>query len=188
MAGSSRGGGDAVLAALRSVRPARAVLVSSDGEERELALRTGATRWQHCAATARAMAADDDGARLELRDPKGAVLAAVELLERAEPERAEPEPTTSGDLDRRDERVLTLLVSAQKAALEEQRVLLGPVLESYTALAAGYAQYAAQVVELVRLASSLREEQAAATPSPADAALVSLLGQVGARANGSQKA
>lgn len=187
MAGSSRGGGDPVLSALRSVRPARAVLVSSDGEERELALRTGATRWQHCASTARAMAADDDGARLELRDAKGAVLAAIELVERAEPA-AEPEPATSGDLDRRDERVLTLLVSAQKAALEEQRVLLGPVLESYTALAAGYAQYAAQVVELVRLASSLREEQAAATPSPADAALVSLLGQVGARANGAQKA
>jgi len=80
--------------------------------------------------------------------------------------------------------MLTLLVSAQRAALEEQRVLLGPVLESYTALARGYAEYAAQVVELVRLAATVRAEVQESAPSPADAAVLNMLGQLGRPTNG----
>jgi len=78
--------------------------------------------------------------------------------------------------DARDERILTLLVSAQRAALEEQRVLLAPVMESYTALARGYAEYAAQVVELVRLARDAALERQ--SDSGADAALAALASKV----------
>lgn len=172
--------GDALLDALRTVTPARVVLVLSDGTERALALRTGRTRWTHAAQTARSLAGDDDGARMELRDESGAVLHAVQL---GDDDASDDAPSSSATLmpapDGRDERMLTLLVSAQRAALEEQRVLLGPVLESYTALARGYAEYAAQVVELVRLAATVRAEVTEQAPSPADAALVQMLGQLG---------
>lgn len=173
--------GDALVDALRSVTPARVVLVLSDGSERALALRTGRTRWTHAAQTARSLAGDDDGARMELRDESGAVLHAVQL---ADDDGGDDVPSSSSASlmpapDGRDERMLTLLVSAQRAALEEQRVLLGPVLESYTALARGYAEYAAQVVELVRLAATVRAEVTEQAPSPADTALVQMLGQLG---------
>lgn len=172
--------GDALLDALRTVTPARVVLVLSDGTERALALRSGRTRWTHAAQTARSLAGDDDGARMELRDESGAVLHAVQLSDDDAPEDA---PSSSATLmpapDGRDERMLTLLVSAQRAALEEQRMLLGPVLDSYQQLARGFSEYAAQVVELVRVASMVRAEVAEQAPSPADAALVQMLGQLG---------
>ena len=86
--------------------------------------------------------------------------------------------------DARDERMLSLLITAQRAALEEQRVLLGPVLDSYQQLARGFAEYAAQVVELVRVASVVRLEQqeASSSSSVADAALVQLVSQLGGAA------
>jgi len=117
---------------------------------------------------------------MELRDESGAVLHAVQLGDDDAPEDA---PSSSATLmpapDGRDERMLTLLVSAQRAALEEQRMLLGPVLDSYQQLARGFSEYAAQVVELVRVASMVRAEVAEQAPSPADAALVQMLGQLG---------
>ena len=174
--------GDSVLDALRSVTPARVVLVLGDGTERALALRTGRTRWTHAAQTARSLAGDDDGARLELRDESGAVLHAVPLFDGDGDD--DNVPSSSASVmpapDGRDERMLTLLVSAQRAALEEQRMLLGPVLDSYQQLARGFSEYAAQVVELVRVASIVRAEVAEQQPSPADAALVQMLGQLGA--------
>jgi hypothetical protein len=181
--------GDSVLDALRSVTPARVVLVLGDGTERALALRTGRTRWTHAAQTARSLAGDDDGARLELRDESGAVLHAVQL---GDADDDDDVPSSSATLmpapDGRDERMLTLLVSAQRAALEEQRMLLGPVLDSYQQLARGFSEYAAQVVELVRVASIVRAEVAEQQPSPADAALVQMLGQLGAAKPGTVKA
>jgi hypothetical protein len=119
---------------------------------------------------------------MELRDESGAILDAVQLADNGE---GNDVPSSSSATlmpapDGRDERMLTLLVSAQRAALEEQRILIGPVLESYTALARGYAEYAAQVVELVRLAATVRAEVTEQAPSPADAALVQMLGQLGA--------
>lgn len=171
--------GDSLLDALRSVTPSRVVVVMADGRERPLALRTGRTRWQHAAQTARALAGDDDGARVELRDAGGEVLHAVNLTDDDNDASDDVPASVASPPDARDERMLTLLVSAQRAALEEQRVLLGPVLESYTALARGYAEYAAQVVELVRLAATVRAEVQEATPSPADAAVLNMLGQLG---------
>jgi hypothetical protein len=155
--------------------------VLGDGKERPLALRSGRTRWQHAATTARAIAGDDDSARVELRDADNEVLAAVELAAADDDDDAANQPQLTALPDGRDERMLTLLVSAQRAALEEQRVLLGPVLESYTALARGYAEYAAQVVELVRLAATVRAEVQESSSSPADVAVLNMLGQLGAK-------
>lgn len=184
--------GDSVLDALRSVTPARVVLVLGDGTERALALRTGRTRWTHAAQTARSLAGDDDGARLELRDESGAVLHAVQLADAEDADETPRASASPGEAihlgDGRDERMLTLLVSAQRAALEEQRMLLGPVLDSYQQLARGFSEYAAQVVELVRVASIVRAEVAEQQPSPADAALVQMLGQLGAPKPGTVKA
>lgn len=175
---------DPLLAMLRRLKPARVVVVSESGE-REIALRGaggpgGAGRWQRAAATARALAADDDGARVELRDASGNVLDALTFGTDDDDHEARTSPApTMPPPDQRDERILTLLVSAQRAALEEQRVILAPVLESYTALAQGYASYAAQVVELVRVAATVRAEVEAASSASsangADAAVMELL-------------
>lgn len=181
---------DPILAALRRLKPARVVVVTEAGE-REIALRGaggpgGAGRWQRAAATARALAADDEGARVELRDATGHVLAAIAINDSEDNDDEDNEPRTSSIVmappDQRDERMLTLLVSAQRAALEEQRVILAPVLESYTALAQGYAAYAAQVVELVRVAATVRaemDERAASAPQAgADQALLEMLSKL----------
>jgi hypothetical protein len=132
--------------------------------------------------------AGDDAAQLELRDGKGLVLERLELTDA--PDDDDTSASETGALDSRDERILTLVVSAQRAALEEQRILLGPVLAAYTDLAKGYAQYAAQVAELVRVAAQVRmEESSSSSSSAADAALVQLVGQLGARpSNGASRA
>jgi hypothetical protein len=173
---------DPIEGALRAARPPRVVLVV-DGEERELALRSGNGKWAHAAATARSLAGSSTSARLELRDKDGNVMGALDLLDDGD---ELPAPRASSvELaapDARDERMLSLLITAQRAALEEQRVLLGPVLDSYQQLARGFAEYAAQVVELVRVASVVRMEQqeANSSSSVADAALVQLVSQLGA--------
>jgi hypothetical protein len=131
-------------------------------------------RWTSVAETLRELADDDTTARATMLDAEGATIGVLRVLD-DEPENVGA-PTT-GPMDSRDERVLTLLVSAQRAALDEQRQLLAPVLESYTALARGYAEYAAQVVELVRLAAAVKEEVASSSSS-ADEALASLAAKV----------
>lgn len=174
---------DPLEAALRNARPPRVVLVL-DGDERELSLGSGNGKWARAAQTARALAGTSSSARVELRDRDGGVLGALVL---DEDERDELTSTSSSPTlappDQRDERMLSLLITAQRAALEEQRVLLGPVLDSYQQLARGFAEYAAQVVELVRVASVVRMEQqeVSSSSSAADAALVQLVGQLGGR-------
>jgi hypothetical protein len=159
-----------------------------DGDERELALRSGNGKWAHAAATARSLAGSSTTARLELRDKDGNVMGALLLDDVDElPAPRESKVELAGP-DLRDERMLSLLITAQRAALEEQRVLLGPVLDSYQQLARGFAEYAAQVVELVRVASVVRMEQqdASSSSSVADAALVQLVSQLGAARSGGQ--
>ena len=136
------------LTTLRKVRPASVVVVWEGGEQ-AVAIRTGATRWQHAAHTAHVLALDHDG-HVELRDSTGGVIEMLSLVE------DEPEPDLAEDavtLSSSDARLLGVLVSAQRMVLSEQRELLEPLLLAYTQLAQGYAQYAAQVVELVRLAA-----------------------------------
>jgi hypothetical protein len=178
---------DPIEAALRAARPPRVVLVV-DGEERELALRAGNGKWAHAAATARALAGTSSSARVELRDKDGNIMGAIDLGEDADELVPQQQTVSLAPPDLRDERMLSLLISAQRAALEEQRVLLGPVLDSYQQLARGFSEYAAQVVELVRVASVVRMEQqdASSSSSAADAALVQLVSQIGAARPGTK--
>jgi len=185
----SRAGGDELVAALARVRPARVFVVVEGESPREVACGQprSSGRWRRVARLARDIAGDDS-AQLELRDGKNTVLERLELTD--PPDDDDTNASAVGSLDSRDERILTLVVSAQRAALEEQRVLLGPVLAAYTDLARGYAQYAAQVAELVRVAAQARmEESSSSSSSAADAALVQLVGQLGQRpSNGASKA
>jgi hypothetical protein len=178
---------DPIEAALRAARPPRVVLVV-DGEERELALRAGNGKRAHAAQTARALAGTSSSARVELRDKDGNIMGAIDLNEDADELVPQEQTVSLAPPDLRDERMLSLLISAQRAALEEQRVLLGPVLDSYQQLARGFSEYAAQVVELVRVASVVRMEQqdASSSSSAADAALVQLVSQIGAARPGKQ--
>lgn len=182
-----RAGGDELVATLARVRPARVFVVVEGETPREVACGQprASGRWRRVARLAREIAGDEQ-AQLELRDARGSVLERVPLTDA--PEDDDETSTVVGSLDTRDERILTLVVSAQRAALEEQRVLLGPVLAAYTDLARGYAQYAAQVAELVRVAAQARLEDTSSSSSAADAALVQLVSQLGARPNGASKA
>jgi 2',3'-cyclic-nucleotide 2'-phosphodiesterase (5'-nucleotidase family) len=151
---------------------------TDDGDAHDVAVPEGPRpRWRTVAQTARDIASG--AARVVMLGPGGDVLGVVRI-DASDDDDARDAPNddaqTAAPMDARDERILTLLVSAQRAALEEQRVLLSPVLESYTALARGYAEYAAQVVELVRLARDAALERQA--DSGADAALAALAERV----------
>lgn len=136
---------------LRRVRPA-AVVVVWEGGEQAIAVRSGATRWQHAAQTAHALALEHDG-HAELRDATGGIIEMLRIVLDETDEELEPETTEAVALSNADARLLGVLVSAQRMVLQEQRELLEPILLAYTQLAQAYAQYAAQVVELVRLAA-----------------------------------
>lgn len=181
----SRAGGDELVKTLARVRPARVFVVKEEETPREVACGQprASGRWRRVARLAREIAGDEQ-AQLELRDARGSVLERVLLTD---PPDDEDTDASALDLSTRDERILTLVVSAQRAALEEQRVLLGPVLAAYTDLARGYAQYAAQISELVRVAAQTRMDETSSSSSAADAALVALVSQLGARPNGASK-
>jgi ABC-type transporter Mla subunit MlaD len=169
-----RSTGDRLADALARAKP-RKVRVSVGDETHEVKCDGARVRWTAVAETLREIADGDTTSRATMIDAEGATLGVVRVLDADENENVGA--PTNGAMDARDERLLTLLVSAQRAALDEQRQLLTPVLESYTALARGYAEYAAQVVELVRLAASVKEEMASSS-SAADAALASLAAKV----------
>jgi hypothetical protein len=169
----ARSTGDRLADALARARPKRVRVVVGD-ETHEVRCDGARVRWTSVAETLRELADDDTTARATMLDAEGSTLGVVRVLE-ADAENVGAQ--TNGPMDSRDERVLTLLVSAQRAALDEQRQLLAPVLESYTALARGYAEYAAQVVELVRLAAAVKEEVSSSSSS-ADEALASLAAKV----------
>lgn len=188
--GRSRSGyhrsGDALVDALARVRP-RAIRVEVGDDTHDVRCAGARVRWTHVAQTVRELA-DGEPARVVMLDADGGTVGVVRVLDAESETVGAP---TVGPMDSRDERVLTLLVSAQRAALDEQRQLLAPVLESYTALARGYAEYAAQVVELVRLAAAVKDEVSSSSSS-ADAALAALASKVvgaptvGAPTNGSK--
>lgn len=184
MASNSSGGGDHLVRILGRTKPARVVVVV-DGESREVSTGTPRAqgRWQRVARLARELAGDAENAQVEMRDGKNVVIERVSL-DAEDVDADDDDDDNRAQLDTRDERILTLVVSAQRAALEEQRVLLGPVLAAYTDLARGYAQYAAQVAELVRVAASARMEATDPSPSPADQAMLTVLGQLANKSNG----
>lgn len=147
------------LERLRQVKPPGLWIVWEGGET-EIKIRTGATRWQHATRTALVLAAQHNESHVEMRDEKGAVIEMLSMDIEGEdevdtgedaPEGADEE--TAIALSNSDARLLGMLISAQKMVLAEQRELLEPILSSFMQLAQAYAQYAAQVVELVKIAA-----------------------------------
>jgi hypothetical protein len=160
---------------LRRVRPAAIVHVGEDGTVSPLALASGRGRWEQ-ARDAIADLLATRGGHAELRDAGGAVLRVVRLDE-ASTENDGREtvgaPTVGGQtvgaqtvgaptIAAEQERLLALMLRAQHEALTQQAALLRPLLDGYHELAAGFASYAAQTVELVKLAQSAAEARAEA--------------------------
>jgi hypothetical protein len=166
---------DRIYRLLRRVRPAAVVHVGEDGTVSPLALAAGRGRWEQ-ARDAIIEMLGARGGHAELRDAGGAVLRVVRLDE-ADTEGTVREtvgaPTVGGQtvgaqtvgaptIAAEQERLLALMLKAQREALDHQAALLRPLLDGYHELAAGFASYAAQTVELVKLAQSAAEARAEA--------------------------
>jgi hypothetical protein len=81
------------------------------------------------------------------------------------------------------ERLLALMLKAQHEALNHQAALLRPLIDGYQELAAGFASYAAQTVELVKIAQSAAEArvEASAAASAQNDQISQMLASVAAR-------
>jgi hypothetical protein len=151
------------------------VHVGEDGTVSPLALATGRGRWEQ-ARDAIVELLGARGGHAELRDSAGAVLRVVRPDD-ADAATAVHEnvgapnvggqtvgaPTVGGQtVAAEQERLLSLMLRAQHEALTQQAALLRPLIDGYQELAAGFASYAAQTVELVKIAQSAAEARAEA--------------------------
>lgn len=122
--------GDARALALDSLRrnkPTSVSLVLSDGSEKGVALRSGRTRWEHAADVMAPFL--EDGARAELRDKTGMVVALVQWYPPTiEPPTPQGAPQASGGTDARW--MLDLMLRAQDQALRRHHEMLGTLLEA----------------------------------------------------------
>jgi hypothetical protein len=161
---------DRIYRLLRRVRPAAVVHVGEDGTVSPLALATGRGRWEQARDAIMELVAARGG-HAELRDAAGAVLRVVRLNEagtESDGRETVGAPNVGGQtvgaptVVVEQERLLALMLRAQHEALTQQAALLRPLLDGYHELAAGFASYAAQTVELVKLAQSAAEARAEA--------------------------
>jgi hypothetical protein len=163
---------DRIYRLLRRCRPAAVVHVGEDGTVSPLALATGRGRWEQARDSIMEMLGARGG-HAELRDAAGAVLRVVRAEQEADTEGTVRETvgaqtvggqTVGGQtVVAEQERLLALMLRAQHEALTQQAALLRPLLDGYQELAAGFASYAAQTVELVKLAQSAAEARAEAS-------------------------
>jgi hypothetical protein len=166
---------DRIYRLLRRVRPAAVVHVGEDGAVSPLALAAGRGRWEQARdAITELLAAR--GGHAELRDAGGAVLRVVRLDEagtESDGRETVGAPTVGNQtvgaptvgaptVVAEQERLLALMLKAQHEALTQQAALLRPLIDGYQELAAGFASYAAQTVELVKIAQSAAEARAEA--------------------------
>jgi hypothetical protein len=174
------------------VRPAAIVHVGEDGTVSPLALAAGRGRWEQARDAIMELLAARGG-HAELRDAGGAVLRVVRAEQEADTESTIREtvgaPNVGGQtvgaptVVVEQERLLALMLRAQHEALTQQAALLRPLLDGYHELAAGFASYAAQTVELVKLAQAAadaRAEASAASSAQTDQ-ISQMLAQVAAR-------
>jgi hypothetical protein len=187
---------DRIYRLLRRVRPAAVVHVGEDGTVSPLALAAGRGRWEQ-ARDAIVELLGARGGHAELRDSAGAVLRVVRLDE-ADTEGTVREtvgapnvggqtvgaPTVGGQtVAAEQERLLSLMLRAQHEALTQQAALLRPLIDGYQELAAGFASYAAQTVELVKIAQSAAEArvEASAAASAQNDQISQMLASVASR-------
>lgn len=119
---ADRSARDAIYRVLRSLRPAGVVAVSSEGEERRIALPKGKGRWERAADAIVSMASEL--ARVELRDDADAVLRVIDIAEELEDQGELAEEPRRATLDPRDARELhlvRLVLDAQDRAVERQQ-------------------------------------------------------------------
>jgi len=148
---------DAFHRVLRRVRPHAVVHVDDDGKATPIALARGRGRWETCADAIVDMCRTSGGCA-ELRDALGAVIRRVTIdvtdddAQRTDtaPSRADAPVSTGHDF----RGLLELMLRAQESALQRQQDMLRPLIDGYTDLARAHSEYAAQVVELVKLAAS----------------------------------
>jgi hypothetical protein len=187
---------DRIYRLLRRCRPAAVVHVGEDGTVSPLALATGRGRWEQARDAITEMLAARGG-HAELRDAGGAVLRVVRLEEagtESDGRDTGGAPTVGGQtvgaptvggqtVAAEQERLLSLMLRAQHEALTQQAALLRPLIDGYQELAAGFASYAAQTVELVKIAQAAadaRAEAQAASSAQSDQ-ISQMLAQVAAR-------
>jgi hypothetical protein len=183
---------DRIYRLLRRCRPAAVVHVGEDGTVSPLALAAGRGRWEQARDSIMEMLGARGG-HAELRDAAGAVLRVVRAEQEADAATAAREtvgaptvgaPTVGAPtIAAEQERLLALMLRAQQEALGHQAALLKPLLDGYQELAAGFASYAAQTVELVKLAQSAAEAraEASAAASAQNDQISQMLAQVAAR-------
>jgi hypothetical protein len=182
---------------LRRVRPAAIVHVGEDGTVSPLALAAGRGRWEQARDAIMEMLGARGG-HAELRDAGGAVLRVVRAEQEADAATAAREtvgaPTVGAQtvgaqtvgaptIAAEQERLLALMLKAQHEALNHQAALLRPLIDGYQELAAGFASYAAQTVELVKIAQSAAEArvEASAAASAQNDQLSQMLASVASR-------
>ena len=148
---------DAFHRVLRRVRPASVVHVDDDGRATPIALARGRGRWETCADAIVDMCRTSGGCA-ELRDGNGAVIRRVTIdaadddAPRTDTAPSSRDSSVSNGTDFRA--LLDLMLRAQESALSRQQEMLRPLIDGYTDLARAHAEYAAQVVELVKLAAN----------------------------------
>jgi hypothetical protein len=148
---------DAFHRVLRRVRPSAVVHVDDDGRSTPIALARGRGRWETCADAIVDMVRTSGGCA-ELRDVNGAVIRRINIdvgdddAPRADTPSSSRDAPVSTGTDFRC--LLELMLRAQESALSRQEAMLRPLIDGYTDLARAHSEYAAQVVELVKLAAS----------------------------------
>lgn len=183
------GGRPSWVQELRRVRPPTIVVVHANGKETNVALRTGATRWQAAAVTAEKLC--QPGSRVELRDALGETVHVLTLDLEPEDEIAQREAEDERDADAdaddgelvalsgTDARLLGLLVSAQRMVLREQREMLGPVLDAYIMNARAWADFAVSMMEVQRANLAGRGPNQPVTDEEADGLAKMLIDKLG---------
>jgi hypothetical protein len=148
---------DAFHRVLRRVRPAIVVHVDDDGRATPIALSRGRGRWETCADAIVDMVRTSGGCA-ELRDGNGAVIRRVTIDVADDDGRNSDTPPSTRDASMStgtDVRcLLELMLKAQESAIQRQQEMMRPLIDGYTDLARAHSEYAAQVVELVKLAAS----------------------------------
>lgn len=155
--GGSGGARPGWVEALRRCKPEAIRVLDPNGKATMIALRTGATRWQHAARTAEKQIEEGEGGRVELLDAAGNVLDVLTIDDEDERDANVPDEDdedVSVALTGSDARLLGLLISAQRMVLREQREMLAPVLDAYVMNARAWADFAAQMMEVARARGS----------------------------------
>lgn len=155
---------DRIFEALKKAKPSRISLRQS-GEENEIALRTGRTRWDHAAGVIELAFADDADSRAVLFDAEDKILATLVPAEDETREDEDDDAPGSG----RDMRLLAMMLKSQdhavdrviamtKTGMDAQALVLKATVDRLIALEKTYADMAQAFHEMFVANAQLRAE------------------------------